>query len=89
MGEMMPGTVEAVFKNKAAFVVSNDEGWTVVELIVRESEIAVGDSVLGDWQAVAGEDLIFNGETFSAFFQGNRYEAMGSWTNSRLGAFVS
>ena len=70
MGEMMPGTVEAVFKNKAAFVVSNDEGWTVVELIGREGEIAVGESVLGDWQAVAGEDLIFNGETFSAFFQG-------------------
>jgi len=55
----MPGTVELVSKNKAALVVSNDEGWTVVELIGREGEIAVGDSVLGDWQAVAGEDLIF------------------------------
>ena len=34
MGEKMPGTVELVSKNKAALVVSNDEGWTVVELIV-------------------------------------------------------
>jgi hypothetical protein len=48
MGEKMPGTVEAVSKNKAALVVSNDEGLTVVELIVREGEIAVGDSVLGE-----------------------------------------
>jgi hypothetical protein len=70
MGEKMPGTVEAVSKNKAAFVVSHAEGWTVVELIGREGEIAVGDAFLGEWQAVAGEDLIFNGETFGAFFQG-------------------
>jgi hypothetical protein len=70
MGEKMPGTVEAVSKNKVALVVFNDEGWTVVELIGRDGEIAVGDSVLGDWQAVAGEDLIFNDERFSAFFQG-------------------
>lgn len=48
----------------------HDEGWAVVELIGREGDIAVGDAVLGDWQAVAGEDLIFNGETFSVFFQG-------------------
>jgi hypothetical protein len=34
MGEKMPGTAEVVSKNKAALVVSNDEGWTVVELIV-------------------------------------------------------
>jgi hypothetical protein len=51
MGEKMPGTVEAVSKNKAPLVVSNDEGWTVVELIGREGEIAVGDSVDGDWHA--------------------------------------
>ena len=88
MGEKMPGTVELVSKNKAALVVSNDEGWTVVELIVREGEIAVGDSVLGDWQALAGEDLIFKGETFSAFFQGTGTRQW-LWTNSRLGAFVS
>jgi hypothetical protein len=88
MVEMMPGTVEAVFKNKAAFVVSNDEGWTVVELIGWDGEIAVGDSILGDWQALAGEDLIFKGETFSAFFQGTGTRQW-LWTNSRLGAFVS
>jgi hypothetical protein len=70
MSEKRPGRVEAISKNKSALAVSSDEGWTVVELIGREGEIAVGDAVFGDWQAVAGEDLIFNGETFSAFFQG-------------------
>ena len=70
MGKKMPGTVAAVSVNKDALVVSNDEGSTVVEMICREGEIAVGDAVLGNWQAVAGEDLIFNGETFSALFQG-------------------
>jgi hypothetical protein len=89
MGEKMPGTVEAVSKNKAAVVLSNDEGWTVVELIGRGAETAVGDSVVGDWQAVAGEDLIFNGATFSAFFQGTGTKQWALGLNSRLGAFVS
>ena len=70
MSEKRPGRVEAVSKNKSALVVSSDEGWTVVELRGREGEIAVGDAILGDWKAAGGEDLIFNGETFRAFFQG-------------------
>lgn len=74
MVEKTPGIVAAVSKNKAALAVSNDKGCTVVGLIGREGEIAVGDTVLGDWQAVAGEDLIFNGEAFSAFFQGTGTE---------------
>lgn len=65
-----PGTVVAVSKNKAALAVSNEEGWTVVELIGSEGKIAAGDSVFGDWQATGSEDLIFNGEPFSACFHG-------------------
>src|SRR5271165_1621188 len=40
-----PGTVVDVSKNKAALAVSNEEGWTVVELIGSEGKIAVGDTV--------------------------------------------
>ncbi len=74
-----PGTVVAVSKNKAALAVSNEEGWTVVELIGSEGEIAAGDSVFGDWQATGSEDLIFNGEPFSGYFQGtgDRQWALG------------
>jgi len=61
----------AVSKNKAALAVSNEDGWTVVELLGREGEIAVGDTVFArDWQAIGSEDLIFNDEVFSAVFQG-------------------
>ncbi len=60
----------AVSKNKAALAVCNEEGWTVVELIGNEGKIAAGDSVFGDWQAEGSEDLIFNGEPLSAYFQG-------------------
>jgi hypothetical protein len=70
MSDKTPGTVMAVSRNQAALAVSSDEGWTVVELIGDEGEISVGDVVLGDWNAVAGEDLIFNGRKFSAYFQG-------------------
>jgi hypothetical protein len=66
-----PGTVVAVSKNKAALAVSNEEGWTVVELIGSEGKIAVDDTVFArDWLAVGSEDLIFNDEVFSAYFQG-------------------
>jgi hypothetical protein len=57
MSEKTPGTVASVSKNKVALAVSNDEGWTVVELLGSEGEIEVGDTVFGDWQAVGGEDL--------------------------------
>ena len=50
MGEKTPGIVAAVSKNKAALAVSNDKGCTVVELIGREGEIAVGDTVLPSWE---------------------------------------
>jgi hypothetical protein len=70
MPKKTPGTVVAVSKNRAALTVSNDKGWTVVELIGSEGEIAAGDIVFGDWQALGGEDLIFNGKPFSAYFQG-------------------
>jgi hypothetical protein len=66
-----PGTVMAVSKNGAGLAVSNDEGWTVVELLGREGEIAVGDTVFArDWLATDREDLIFNDEVFSAVFLG-------------------
>ena len=66
-----PGTVVDVSKNKAALAVSNEEGWTVVELIGSEGKIAVGDTVFArDWLATDREDLIFNDEVFSAVFQG-------------------
>jgi hypothetical protein len=70
MSKKTSGTVVAVSANKAALAVSNDEGWTVVELIGSEGEIGVGDVVLGDWKAVGSEDLIFNGQKFRAIFQG-------------------
>jgi hypothetical protein len=70
MSEKTPGRVEAISRNKAALAISHDDGWTVVELKGREGEIAIGDAVLGDWQAVQGEDLIFDGENFRAYFQG-------------------
>jgi hypothetical protein len=51
--------------------VSYEVGWTVVELLGREGEIAVGDTVFArDWLAVGSEDLIFNDEVFSAVFLG-------------------
>jgi hypothetical protein len=37
-----PGTVVAVSKNKAALAVSNDEGWTVVELIGGDVRKTIG-----------------------------------------------
>lgn len=70
MSEKTRGTVIAVSRNKAALAVSNDEGWTVVELIENEGEIAVNNTVLGDWTAEGEEDLIFNGQKFRAYFQG-------------------
>jgi len=75
-----PGTVMAVSKNKARLAVSNEDGWTVVELLGREGEIAVGDTVFArDWLATGSEDLIFNGEVFSACFlgTGDRKWALG------------
>ena len=61
----------AVSKNGAGLAVSNDEGWTVVELLGREGEIAVGDTVFArDWLATDRENLIFNDEVFSAVFLG-------------------
>jgi hypothetical protein len=66
-----PGTVMAVSKSGAGLAVSNDEGWTVVELLGREGEIAVGDTVFArDWLATDRENLIFNDEVFSAVFLG-------------------
>ena len=66
-----PGTVVDVSKNKAALAVSNEEGWTVVELIGSEGKITVGDTVFArDWLAIGSEDLILNDEVFSAYFQG-------------------
>jgi hypothetical protein len=68
---MKPGTVMDVSKNKAALAVSNEDGWTVVELIGDEGEIAVGDTVFArDWLAVGSEDLILDAEVFNAYFQG-------------------
>src|SRR5271157_3577877 len=59
-----PGTVVDVSKNKAALAVSNEEGWTVVELI-------------------GSEDIIFNDEVLSAYFQGtgDRQWALGQIAN--------
>jgi len=75
-----PGTVVDVSKNKAALAVSNEEGWTVVELIGSEGKIAVGDTVFArDWLAVGSEDIIFNDEVFGAYFRGtgDRQWALG------------
>jgi hypothetical protein len=64
-----PGTLVAVSQNKGGLAVSNEEGWTVVELLGREGEIAVSDTVFArDWLATGREDLVFNGEVFSAIF---------------------
>jgi hypothetical protein len=70
MSKETSGTVMAISKNKAALAVSNENGWTVVELIGSEGEIAVGDIVSGDWGKHGGQDLILNRRKFSAYFQG-------------------
>jgi hypothetical protein len=68
---MKPGTVMAVSKNGGILAVSNEDGWTAVELLGREGEISIGDTVFArDWLTVGSEDLIFNDEVFSAYFRG-------------------
>jgi hypothetical protein len=75
-----PGTVEDVSKNKAALAVSNEEGWTVVELIGSEGKIAVGDTVIArDWLAVGSEELYSTTKCSAHIFKGT---ATG---NGRLG----
>src|SRR5208283_4840076 len=69
------GTVEAVSKNKAALAVSNDEGWTVVERIGSEGEIAAGDIVFGDWQALGGETRFAGTQEKSGNWRQNRDSA--------------
>jgi hypothetical protein len=68
---MKPGTVMAVSKDGGILAVSNEDGWTALDLLGREGEIAKGDTVFArDWEAEGREDLIFKDEVFSADFRG-------------------
>jgi hypothetical protein len=86
---MKPGTVMAVSRNGGTLAVSNEDGWTALDLLGREGDIAKGDTVFArDWLAVGSEDLIFNDEVFSAYFQGtgDKQWALGQiarWGGSR------
>ena len=58
-------------RNGGILAVSNEDGWTAVELFGREGEISKGDTIFArDWAAEAREDLIFKDEVFSADFRG-------------------
>ena len=61
----------AVSKNGGVLAVLNEDGWTALDLLGREGEISVGDTVFArDWLAEDREDLLFKGEVFSADFRG-------------------
>jgi hypothetical protein len=81
MSQETPGTVMAISKNKAALAVSNDYGWTVVELIGSEGEIRAGDIVSGDWEAVGSQHVTLIRKKYSAIFRGTGTE---QWARGQI-----
>jgi hypothetical protein len=68
---MKPGTVKDVSKNGGTLAVSNEDGWTALDLAGREGEISHGDNCFCPRLAGTGrEKLLFNNEVFSADFRG-------------------
>ena len=78
----------AVSKNGRILAVSNEDGWTAVELFGREGEISKGDTIFArDWEAEGREDLIFKDEVFSADFRGCGSREQGAWAIRQIDQF--
>lgn len=65
------GTVIFSSRNGAMLVVQHEDGFALIEMLGSEGEIRVGARVRGDWNAVAGEPIYWDGRRFDAYFQGN------------------
>jgi hypothetical protein len=69
----------AVSKNGGTLAVSNEDGWTAVELLGREGEISVGDTVFArDWLA-RGPHI--QGRSVQGRFSRVWRQEMGAWAN--------
>lgn len=68
---MARGHVIFVSKNQGMIVVQHDGGFALVELLGSEGELAVGDAVVADWNALGREEFRAHDESHDAFFQGN------------------
>lgn len=58
-------------------VVQHENGFALVELLGGEGEIAAGDDVRADWDALGGEVLLRGGDRFDGFLE-------GSWADHRV-----
>lgn len=67
---MARGQAVFVSRNGGMVVVQHEEGFTLVEMLGDEGEVAVGDVLSGDWTATAGETMRGNGTEYDAYFQG-------------------
>lgn len=67
---MATGKVVFVSGNRGMLVVEHDEGFTLVEMLGDEGEIAVSDILKANWTATGGESMWGNGTQYDAYFQG-------------------
>jgi hypothetical protein len=67
---MSAGTIFFTSRNGGMIVVRHGDGYTLVEMLGDEGALAVGDAVLGDWDALGGEPIYSRGRRYEAYFQG-------------------
>lgn len=67
---MSAGTIFFTSRNGGMIVVRHGDGYTLVEMLGDEGALAVGDAVLGDWDALGGEPIYSQGRRYEAYFQG-------------------
>lgn len=61
-----------IFSGRAGgmLVVQHEDGFTLVEMLGCEGDVQLGDTVVGDWNAL-GDALLFKGpKRFATYFQG-------------------